>query len=108
MSYRTTISVDVDLALECSEEDLAVALVEVAGTTEDAIKAVRKAGPGGQALAEDATVVFEEIRRSLDLMDRGRPEEALHVLRMIVAEDTKQSTWDSIKNGKHPFLTLRG
>lgn len=48
-----------------------------------------------------------EIRAALDLIARGRTDQGLHDLRMLAAEETSIVAWQSVKDGKHPFLVLR-
>lgn len=53
------------------------------------------------------TEMRKDVRAALDLLERGKTGEALHALRMLAAEATSIIDWQKIKDGKHPFLSLR-
>jgi hypothetical protein len=108
------VTVDVDL-LEIDADDLARALVEIEGK-EDALRLVSECKTKADRRSthydyqrdreRERERMRDEVRHALALIDRGRREEGMHMLRMFCAPTVDLSQWESVKSGKHPFLSL--
>jgi hypothetical protein len=110
MSRTVYVDAEVDMC-EINKRDLAEELVERLGKVEalNLVNSVKEERRGVALIPEDDEAKFLRLRvaDALAELDRGRVEEAMHELRMIAADQTSIVQWQAIKDGKHPFLSLR-
>ncbi len=110
MAKRITVDAEIDLAWDVDAVDLAEALIESIGPERARrMIASAKQNTKGRFVCNETDEVIDLIaamREAFAEIDAGRLDAGMRALRLLCAEEVDVSKWESIKDGKHPFLIL--